>query len=197
MSTLDYYTDHAQEFISGTVSVDFSTTQNRFLRYLLKGAAILDFGCGSGRDSKYFLEQGYQVVATDGCKELCELASSYAGIPVRQMLFQELEAVAEFDGLWACASILHVPKTELPEVLERMTRALRPGGYAYISFKYGYFEGLRNGRYFTDLTEASLEKLLETVPELGLVEQWVSGDVREGRSDEKWLNAIVKKELRK
>lgn len=193
MSTLNYYSEHAQEFTSGTVSVDFSTTQNRFLKHLAPGSTILDFGCGSGRDSKYFLDYGYKVQAVDGCQELCELASSYTGLQVKQMLFQELEAVAQYDGIWACASILHVPKTELGDVLQRMARALKDGGYAYVSFKYGDFEGERNGRYFTDLTEASFGQLLKEIPELEIVDQWISSDVREGRSNEKWLNAIVRK----
>ena len=193
MSTLNYYSEHAQEFTSGTVSVDFSTTQNRFLKHLAPGSTILDFGCGSGRDSKYFLDYGYKVQAVDGCQELCKLASNYTGLQVKQMLFQELEAVAQYDGIWACASILHVPKAELGDVLQRMARALKDGGYAYASFKYGDFEGERNGRYFTDLTEASFGQLLKKIPELEIVDQWISSDVREGRSNEKWLNAIVRK----
>lgn len=193
MSTLTYYATNAKEFSSGTVNVDFTTTQNRFLRYLAPGSYILDFGCGSGRDTKYFLDHGYRVLATDGCKELCELASSFTGSAVQQLLFQELEAEDVFDGIWACASILHVPKAELPDVLQRVARALKTGGYAYVSFKYGDFEGLRNGRYFTDLNEQSFGVLLKQTPNLAPVEQWVSGDVREGRGDEKWLNIILRK----
>lgn len=190
MSTLNYYATYASDFASDTVAVDFTTTQKRFLKYLAPGASILDFGCGSGRDSKYFLEQGYRVTAIDGCKELCALASAYTGLAVQQMLFQELTAVAQFDGLWACASILHVPKNQLPDIFQRICRALKPGGYAYLSFKYGSFEGERSGRHFTDLTESQLSEILLSVPGLQLVEQWVSADVRPGRENEKWLNII-------
>lgn len=194
MSTLKYYSQHAQEFASGTVQVDFKTTQERFLRYIKPKASILDFGCGSGRDSRYFAERGFAVTAVDGCAELVEIAGRYTGLTVKQMLFQELSEVCAYDGIWACASILHLPKAELVAVLRKLEAALKPEGYLYTSFKYGDFEGLRNGRYFTDLTEASFAALLKEVQGLKLVEQWVSGDVREGRGEEKWLNVILKKE---
>ena len=194
MSTLKYYSQHAQEFVSGTVQVDFKTTQERFLRYLKPKASILDFGCGSGRDSRYFAERGFAVTAVDGCAELVEIASSYTGLTVKQMLFQELSEVCAYDGIWACASILHLPKAELVAVLKKLEAALKPEGYLYVSFKYGDFEGLRNGRYFTDMTEKSFEALLAEVSGLKLVDEWMSGDVREGRGEEKWLNVILKKE---
>lgn len=193
MSTLTYYSTNAEDFVSGTVSVDFTTTQNRFLKYLAPGSSILDFGCGSGRDAKCFAERGYKVTATDGCAELVALASEYSGLSVKQLLFSDLAEVEAYDGVWACASILHLPKAELVDVLQKITTALRPGGYLYTSFKYGDFEGERHGRYFTDMTEKSFRDLLELVPGLVVVEEWVSGDVREGRGDERWLNVILKK----
>lgn len=194
MTTLDYYSQNALTFTQGTVSVDFTTTQNRFLKYLKPGTAILDFGCGSGRDAKYFAERGYKVAATDGCAELVALASEYSGLPVKQLLFSDLAEVEAYDGIWACASILHLPKAELVDVLQKITVALKPGGYLYTSFKYGDFEGERHGRYFTDLTENSFGELLKLVSGLVVVEEWVSGDVREGRGDERWLNFILRKE---
>lgn len=131
--------------------------------------------------------------AADGSEELCRLASVYTGIPVKQMLFQELEETEKYDGIWACASILHLRREELPEVFRKMYRALKPGGILYVSFKYGDFEGERNGRYFTDMTEETAEELLESVPELKIKERWVTGDVRAGRGAEKWLNMILRR----
>ena len=195
MSTLDYYRNHAQDFSDGTVAVDFSITQERFLRYLQPGACILDFGCGSGRDSRCFAERGYAVTATDGCAELVELARAHTGLHVRLELFQELEDVELYDGIWACASILHLPPEELVEVLGRLHRALKRGGYLYTSFKYGDFAGESRGRYFTYLTEHSLTELLAGAPEFEPVEQWVSGDVRPGREGELWLNVILRRPL--
>ena len=99
--------------------------QNAFLEKLAPASYILDFGCGSGRDTAYFLSRGYQVDATDGSEELCRFASDYTGIKVKHQLFQELEEVEKYDGIWACASILHLAKCELLEVLHKMCRALK------------------------------------------------------------------------
>ena len=89
-STLDYYNKNVQSFIDGTVSVDFQHIQDVFLELLPENAKILDFGCGSGRDTKYFLEHGCIVDAIDGSLELCKAAREYTGINVKHMLFQEL-----------------------------------------------------------------------------------------------------------
>lgn len=192
-NTIEYYNQNAETFIDSTRSVDFTRIQNLFLEYLPKGARILDFGCGSGRDTKYFLEQGYQVDAMDGSEELCKSASEYTGICVQHRYFEELEEIETYDGIWACASILHLKKKELPAVLEKMSRALKHGGIMYLSFKYGAFEGERNGRYFTDLTEETMAELLAAFPELKVEKQWMTGDVRADRKGEPWLNLIVRK----
>jgi len=126
--TLNYYNANAQDFVQGTVGVDFHITQDRFLAQLVAGACILDFGCGSGRDTKYFLERGYAVEATDGSKELCKLASEHTGISVKKMLFDELYAVAKYDGIWACASILHLGWADLVVVMRKMVRAVKGEG---------------------------------------------------------------------
>lgn len=118
-TTLDYYDHHADEFYKSTVNVEFATMQGRFSAKLQKGSYILDFGCGSGRDTKYFLEHGYRVDAVDGSKELCKLASEYTGIEVKNMFFQELAAVDKYDGIWACSSILHLPMAELAGVMRK------------------------------------------------------------------------------
>lgn len=121
--TLLYYNENAKKFTEGTLYVDFSYTQNKFLSRLVDGAKILDFGCGSGRDTKYFLEKGYEVEAIDGSEELCKIASAYTG------------------------------------VIQKMEAALKAKGIIYTSFKYGNFEGERNSRYFTDMTEERMKKL--------------------------------------
>ena len=114
--TLKYYNKNAQSFASGTVSVKFTEVQDKFLEKLNPDAYILDFGCGAGRDTKYFLSRGYQIDAIDGSEQLCRIASKYTGIKVRQMLFQELDEKEKYDGIWACASILHLPKKQMREV---------------------------------------------------------------------------------
>lgn len=192
-STLNYYNQNADPFCKNTISVEFSATQNRFLSHLPASASILDFGCGSGRDTKAFLDQGYRVEAIDGSEELCKLASQYTGIQVRHMLFQELSAVAKYDGIWACASILHLSRDELSEVMCKMATALKPNGIIYTSFKYGTFSGERNGRYFTDMTEETFADFISEIEDLQVEEEWVTSDVRPGRNEEKWLNLILRK----
>lgn len=191
--TLEYYNVNAENFAAGTVHVDFRETQERFLKYLSTRGRILDFGCGSGRDAKYFHDRGFEVEAVDGSEELCKRAAEYSGIPVKQMLFSELEASEEYDGIWACASILHLSSSELKCVFRKMINALKSGGILYVSFKYGEYEGVRNDRYFTDFTEGSFEKFIADMANIRTMEVWITGDVRPGREDEKWLNLILRK----
>lgn len=192
-TTLGYYNNHANEFYKSTVNVEFTTMQERFLTKLEKGSYILDFGCGSGRDTKYFLEQGYKVDAIDGSEELCKLAGEYTGMKVKHMYFQELSELEVYDGIWACSSILHLPVEELSEVMKKMVTALKKQGIIYTSFKYGIFSGERNGRYFTDMTEETFAELLKGIENLEIEEQWTTSDVRPGRGEEKWLNLILRK----
>ena len=193
--TINYYNANVEAFAQATASVDFHEVQDRFLSYVPEGARILDFGCGVGRDAKYFAEKGLEVIATDGSEELCKVARQIAGITVRQMLFSELDETEHYDGIWACASILHLQRDELQDVFQKMIRAVKTGGYVYASFKYGTYEGYRGERYFTDFTEETFEEFRRLFPELELVEQWISSDVRPGRSDEKWLNSILQKRI--
>ena len=192
-ATLAYYNQTAEEFASGTRVLDMSDTRSRFASHLPSGALILDFGCGAGRDTKAFLEAGFRMEATDGSEELCTLASEHTGIVVRKMLFSELDAVDRYDGIWACASILHLPKTELADVLRRIETALKPGGVLYTSFKYGDFEGVRKGRYFTDFTEETLKKFWSQETSMKVFDQWITQDVRPGREEERWTTKPINK----
>ena len=202
-ATIGYYDEHAREFAADTVGVEFSAMQEKFASMLPPGASVLDFGCGSGRDARSFLERGFHVAATDGSAELCRIASRLTGLDVRNELFQDLADISEYDGIWACSSILHLPKEELADVLTKMLAALRPGGIIYTSFKYGTFEGVRNGRYFTDFTVATFCDFIRAIggagadagatPRIEVIECWTSGDVRPGRGDEKWLNLLLGK----
>ena len=191
--TIEYYNQNADMFAQGTRLVDFTVVQERFRKMLLVGSRILDFGCGSGRDTKYFLEKGYRVEATDGSSELCKLASDFTGIEVKEMLFQDLDASGKYEGIWACSSILHLSKKELLPVIRKMCDALKDNGVIYTSFKYGDFEGERNGRYFTDFTKDTFDKFIKVIPELMIEEAWITSDVRPGRGEEKWLNLILRK----
>ena len=191
--TLEYYNKKAHEFVNNTVSVNFTDTQDLFLEYLSGNGCILDFGCGSGRDTKYFKDKGYKIEAIDGSEELCQIASEYSGIKVECMLFQDLNENDQYDGIWACASILHLSKTEMKDVLKKMIRSLKKNGIIYTSFKYGEFEGMRNNRYFSDFTEKTFQEYIINIEGVELEKQWVTADVRPGRGEEKWLNIILRK----
>ena len=191
--TIDYYNTNAKKFVEGTLNVDFKATQDKFIAKLPEVGYILDFGCGSGRDTKYFLAKNFKVDAIDGSIELCKIASEYTKIKVCHMYFNELTIVNKYDGIWACSSILHLSLDDLIDVFKRMSKALKDKGIIYTSFKYGDFSGERNGRYFTDMTENSFAKLIANVETLTVEEQWITADVRPQRGNEKWLNLILRK----
>lgn len=190
--TIDYYEKNAEGFALCTAYIEFSGIQDVFLERLNEGASILDFGCGSGRDTKYFLQKGYRVTALDGSAKMCMIARENTGIPVLQMDFNDFDECDKYDGIWACSSILHLPERELKNVMIRMERALHAGGIIYTSFKYGDFSGMRNGRFFTDFTEDSFGVFISGVEKLETEKLWVSKDARPGRQDEKWLNMILR-----
>lgn len=191
--TINYYDTNAKDFVEETLNVDFKATQDKFINKLPSKGYILDFGCGSGRDTKYFLAKDFNVDAIDGSIELCKIASEYTNIKVRHMYFNELSVVNKYDGIWACSSILHLSLDDLVDVFKRMSKALKDEGIIYTSFKYGDFSGERNGRYFTDMTEDSFAKLIANVDNLKVEEQWITADVRPQRGNEKWLNLILRK----
>ena len=194
ITTIAVYNQKALDFIANTLAVDFTEIQSFFLKYIPASGKILDFGCGSGRDAKYFISKGYQVDAIDGSIELCKMATGYLGIPVKQMLFHELDDMEKYDGIWACASILHVEKKLLPDILQKMTNAVKPNGIIYASFKYGDFEGNVNGRYFTYLTEESFVELIGGISKIAIEKIWITNDVRAERGNEQWLNIILRKQ---
>ena len=191
--TIEYYNKNVELFVSSTKDVEFNKMQNMLLKYLKKGDYILDLGCGSGRDSKAFLEKGFKVVSVDGSEKLCNIASSYIGQEVIFTTFQNFKSDIKFNGIWACASLLHLPYKDLKEVIKNLRNNLKEEGYFYLSFKYGEFEGERNGRYFTNMTEKKFRNLIKDILEYEIVEEKITSDARKGREEEKWLNIIIKK----
>ena len=155
------------------------------------GAAILDAGCGSGRDSRTFRQRGYRVTSIDASQTMVESARQHAAGPVHQMRFQDLDFEAEFDGIWACASLLHLPRAELPPVLQRLHQATRPGGIVYVSFKHGAGERLSQGRHFSDFTPTQLQNFVDLHSPFEVLQIWETQDVRPGRSQERWVNALL------
>ena len=191
--TLAYYETHADDFVKDTGEVSFSALQEDFSSRISDKGRILDLGCGSGRDSEAFLAKGFQVVAIDGSQELCRLASKRIGQPVIHTMFQSYEPDGMFDGIWACASLLHLPVSEIRDVMEKLVSHLRVGGCFYLSFKYGTFSGMRNGRYFTDMTEDRFQKLLQDMAGFRNIKMYQTEDVRPNRKGERWPNVILER----
>lgn len=190
-NNIEYYNINAASFVAGTQNVDMSIWRDEFESYVTDGGRILDAGCGSGRDSKAFIQHGFSVVAFDASREMCKAASKLIGQEVWQMKFQEIAFEEEFDGIWACASLLHVPYEELPNVMNKLHKALKPNGVIYVSFKYGDSKMTKGERTFSNFTETTVEKMLNEAG-FKVVECGITGDVREGRGDEKWVNVIAK-----
>lgn len=189
--TLDYYDKNAESYIEKTIGADMSEAYGRFLVNMVPGAKILDMGCGSGRDSLHFLQLGYDVTATDGSRELCRRASKIISKEVICIDFKDMEYSGEYDGVWACASLLHTPKSCMKEFIMKISRAMKRGGFSYLSFKYGDGERDCDGRHYSDYTEKDIPELLSGTG-LECTDCWISGDVM-GRENA-WLNFIARKE---
>lgn len=193
-ATTAYYDAHAAEFCENTAAVDMSELYAPFLNEIPAGGRILDAGCGSGRDSLAFLKKGYKVVSIDASPEMVNAATKLTGQSAVLMRFDEMAYENAFDGVWACASLLHVSRQDLHAVLDRLAKALTPGGVLYLSFKHGDAERIENGRFFNDLNEPLLTTVLADHPQLELVRVWNTEDVRnDRRGRQPWLNAIVRR----
>lgn len=159
--TLGFYDNNGDDFFRNTVNIDLSHIYAPFLKQVPQDAHILDAGCGSGRDSKYFLERGYRVTAFDGSRKMAQLASEYTGLDVLHITFDEMTWQDEFDAIWANASLLHLPMLDLLPVFVKLAHALKRGGVMYVSFKWG--QGNRTddkGRHFTYCDEVNFPALL-------------------------------------
>ncbi len=159
-NTLDFYAANAAEYVlHGTVNPRL----NSFLERLPAGGTILELGTGSGVDAKAMLAAGFRVDATDGSGELAHEAEKLLGQPVRQMLFNQLEADQAYDGVYASASLLHAPREDLPDIISRIHRSLKVGGYVWASFKGGQQEGLDGlGRYYNYFSASELKQIWST-----------------------------------
>jgi len=193
-STLQYYADNARAFFDSTVDKEMHEAYQSFLPRLPKNSTILDAGCGSGRDSRYFISQGHRVDAIDASKEMAALASIHINQEVRCLSFDDITQRNVYDGIWAAASLLHLPSAQLPKTLSTLASALKDGGILYASFKYGEGEYVKEGRHFTPLNEEMAAALFGRLGNLKLLKTWLSDDVRKERRGEKWLNILAKKE---
>jgi 2-polyprenyl-3-methyl-5-hydroxy-6-metoxy-1,4-benzoquinol methylase len=188
--TINYYNDYATEYFEQTINASVGNIRNTFLNYLPATASILDAGCGSGRDSKAFMEVGHHVVAFDASIKLCQLASKFIGVKVVHCSFTEFTSLNKFDGVWACASLLHVPRQDLKSTFIHLASLIKKDGYLYCSFKYGNEQILQEYRLFNNQTIGSLSKNLPST--LEIKEHWLSKDETTLNRKQKWLNVILR-----
>jgi SAM-dependent methyltransferase len=188
-----FYSRNAHAYVQETLGVDMGPLYEPFLALVPAGSHILDAGCGSGRDAREFKRRGYRVTATDASAELARLASEIIGQPVHVLRFEEMTYDEEFDGIWACASLLHVARTSIDDVLARLTQALRSPGILYASFKAGEAEQVRDGRLFNDYSEGSLAELFRRQPGLEVERIWRTEDLRPSARGQSWLNVLARK----
>lgn len=186
---------NAENYYKRTINYDMSDIYKSFIEQVRTGGYILDAGCGPGRDSLYFIKKGYKVTAFDASEEMVKLASELTGLDVVRKKFQEIDYINEFDGIWANASILHISKVVMPDVICRLLRALKKDGILFASFKYGSKEEYINGRFFNFYDEISWHELLKDFPGLNLISIWKDQDKRDDHKNEYWLYILLRKSI--
>ena len=190
-ASVEYYNRHAEEYIQKSVDADMSDLRLKFQSMLPDKGWILDCGCGSGRDTLAFKQAGFIVLPVDGSVEMCKATERLTGISARCMMFDEIDFEDQFDGIWACASLLHVEKAEIPVLLKKLNKATKDNGVLYMSFKYGDFDDNRNERHYTDLTEEDVGLLCSEETGWDLIRTVNTGDTL-GRQTT-WINIFARK----
>lgn len=194
MNTIAYYDTNAKAFYDRTIGTDMSLMYEKFLKFLPDNVHILDAGCGVGRDSKFFLNAGHEITAFDASTEMVKYSTKELGKQTLQLRFQDLNFEEGFDGVWANASLIHVPYEETKDVYTRLHKALKPEGIFYGSYKYGKGHMSVEGREFYNMTEASILPYIEGLFEIIEINQ--TEDTRSQIApspDKAWLNFIAKK----
>jgi SAM-dependent methyltransferase len=192
LDSIEYYDKNAVEYFERTVDINMQNWWDLFTEKLPEGASVLDLGCGSGRDSEYFISCGYDVTAMDASEEMCDLASIHIGQDVLHLSFAEMDFNQVFDGIWACASLLHVPSDEIDTILTKVINSIKINGILFLSFHYGEYEGERDGRYFTDYRTKALKELISRYENLEIIEIDKCDDFVE-KSDTEWIYALVRR----
>jgi len=192
-NTVNFYNKNAKEYFDTTIKGNMQLSYDKFLKYIPQNGYILDFGCGSGRDSKYFIENGYKIKAIDGSLELCLLAEKYLDHKVEHMYFKELDDKNIYDGIWSCASILHLKEYEFLEVLKKMVYALKTEGIMYISFKDGIGQEIINGRYFKYYTKEQFINIINSFDNLKIVDIYTTKSTTNINEEKNWNNFILRK----
>ena len=193
--TIKYYNTNAEAYFNSSINADMSSLYAEFLGYIPSKGSILDLGCGSGRDLKYFHEHGYIAEGIDASKELCKLAEEYSGCHVYCDTIQNFISHEKYDGVWACASLLHLRECEIRDFFKGIDRLVVPGGIVFASMKSGITTGQDDkNRYFTNFNEQFLDTIVQENNNLVIVKSWYSQDTL-NRKEFSWLNFIIKRIL--
>lgn len=191
--SIEYYNKNAKQYIDNTFKIEMKELYFPFERYLNPQAKVLDLGSGTGRDSIYFQNQGYDVYAVDASIELVNFAKQYLGNRAINATFQGFVPKDNFDGIWACASLLHLEDDELIKIIKKYIDYLNKDGIFYISFKKRNKSYTKDGRYFNCFSKSRFQKFIKEISNLKNIEMFYSNDQRKERNQEVWLNVILKK----
>jgi len=191
--TIDFYNKNAENYCSKTIGIDLTQIYEKFLKYIPKQGAILDLGCGSGRDSLYFLNNGFDVTSMDASIEMVKLSSKLINQKTIHRKIEDIDFKDKFDGIWACASLLHINKNATVDVYNKLLSALKIDGILYASYKYGTNAMVKEGRYFNNYDENSFSEMIKNIKSLELIEFWTTLDLRQEGNNQKWLNILLKR----
>jgi SAM-dependent methyltransferase len=191
--TIDYYNENAESFYQRTVGLDLIEIYEKFLKQVPDSCTILDVGCGSGRDTLYFLNNGYEVISIDASSEMVKLSSKLTNQNTSLLNIEDIAFKDQFEGIWACASLLHIDESKTTDVYHKLRDAMKMNGFCYASYKYGNGTEVREGRYYSHYDEDSFQKMFENIKGLEIVELWDTLDLKEDGNDEKWLNILLRR----
>lgn len=191
--TIDFYNKNAENYCSKTIGIDLTQIYEKFLKYIPKQGAILDLGCGSGRDSLYFLKNGFDVTSMDASIEMVKLSSKLINQKTIHRKIEDIDFKDKFDGIWACASLLHINKNATVDVYNKLLSALKIEGILYASYKYGINTMVKEERYFNNYDENSFSEMIKNIKSLELIEFWTTLDLRQEGNNQKWLNILLKR----
>jgi len=193
MKSISYYNTYPEKFIQRTIDANMSKHHNNFVKYIKKGGTILDLGCGSGRDSLFFHNNGYQVTSIDGAIKMVEYCKTILSNPVIHNTFDDYLPDSKFDGIWACASLLHVERNHLSSIINKYIAQLKTNGIFFMSFKDRAEDFEKEGRHFTCFDKKRLLEFIMQYKNIQILEVTEAIDVRDHTADQSWVSIIIKK----
>ncbi len=191
--TIRFYNQNADDYANQTMFLDLADLYAPFREHVPSGR-ILDAGCGAGRDTRFFIESGYVVIAFDASTEMVRKCQEYPHAYCIQRQFSEIAFKEEFDGVWACASLHHLSVEDAKSAVTKLSTALKPRGVMFVSVKAGKGNSWKNGRYFQLYDDKGIESLFAHDPRLEILRIWHSTSAGpDGDREIDWINALVRR----